>query len=57
MQTTVLVSAAVNGRVEAVRLLLDAGADPGRVAAAGTAATTPLMGAATTGQLEVLRLL
>jgi ankyrin repeat protein len=53
-QTTALCEAAANGRPEAVRLLLEGGADPGRVDGDGT---TPLMHAADVGQLDVLRLL
>jgi hypothetical protein len=53
-QTTALIAAALHGRLEAARLLLDAGADPSRVDSDGV---TPLMGAAANGQLEVLRLL
>jgi ankyrin repeat protein len=45
---------ASNGRVEAVQLLLEAGADPSR---AGGNGITPLMEAAMAGQLELLRLL
>jgi ankyrin repeat protein len=54
VHTTALRAAADRGRLEAVRLLLDAGADPSR---AGGDGTTPLMAAAGKGQLEVLRLL
>jgi ankyrin repeat protein len=54
VRTTALIAAAVNGRLEAARLLLDAGADPSRV---DGGSTTPLMQAALRGQLEVLRLL
>jgi ankyrin repeat protein len=46
--------ATAQGRLEAARLLLDAGADPSR---AGGDGVTPLMYAAATGQLEVLQLL
>ena len=46
--------AAVHGRPDMARLLLDAGADPSSVASYGP---TPLMTAAQPGQLEVLRLL
>jgi ankyrin repeat protein len=54
-QTTALSVAAVRrGRLEAVRLLLDGGADLDRAAGDGS---TPLMSAAVHGQLEVLRLL
>jgi ankyrin repeat protein len=53
-QTTALVMAAANGRLEAARLLLDAGADPSLANGDGT---TPLMSAAWTGHLEVLQLL
>ena len=51
---TPLTHAADRGHLEAARLLLDAGADPGR---AGGNTTTPLMAALAEGQLEVLRLL
>jgi hypothetical protein len=51
---TPLTRAADLGHLEAVRLLLDAGADPGRADGDGA---TPLMLAALNGQLEVLRLL
>jgi ankyrin repeat protein len=53
-QSTALVVAAGNGRLEAARLLLDAGADPSRADGDGR---TPLMAAAGGDQLEVLRLL
>jgi ankyrin repeat protein len=53
-RTTALVIAAGAGRLEAARLLLDAGADPSR---ANSQWVTPLMAAALRGQLEVLRLL
>jgi ankyrin repeat protein len=51
---TALISAAAIGRLEAARLLLNAGADPSLADGNGA---TPLMCAARTGQLEVLRLL
>jgi ankyrin repeat protein len=51
VQTTALVQASGRSHLEAVRLLLDAGADPGRADGDGD---TPLMVAAGTGQLEVL---
>jgi ankyrin repeat protein len=54
VQATALQLAAENGRLEAARLLLDAGADP---SLAGSDGVTPLMLAAGRGQLEVLRLL
>jgi ankyrin repeat protein len=54
LHTTALIRAAQNGRLEAARLLLDAGADPGR---ARTGGVTPLMAAAGLGQLQVLLLL
>jgi ankyrin repeat protein len=50
-QSTALCAAAVNGRLEAAQLLLEAGADP---SLAGGSGTTPLMNAAGDGQLEVL---
>ena len=53
-QDTALREAAVNGRLEVVRLLLDAGAD---LSLANGAGGTPLMVAAGRGHLEVLRLL
>jgi ankyrin repeat protein len=53
-QTTALREAAGYGRLEAVRLLLDGGADPSLAAGDGC---TPLMSAAGRAQLEVLRLL
>jgi ankyrin repeat protein len=53
-QTTPLAVAAGGGQLEAVRLLLDGGADPSCAASGGP---TPLMMAAGYGQLEVLRLL
>jgi ankyrin repeat protein len=53
VHSTALCEAAGHGRLEAVRLLLDAGADPS-LASDGY---TPLMLAAWRGQLEVLRLL
>jgi ankyrin repeat protein len=53
-QTTALVQAAHHGRVEALRLLLDAGAELGRANSDGI---TPLMAAAGAGHLEVVRLL
>jgi serine/threonine-protein phosphatase 6 regulatory ankyrin repeat subunit B len=53
-QTTALCAAAVHGRLEAARLLLDAGADPGRATSEGV---TPLMNAAGEGHPGVLRLL
>jgi ankyrin repeat protein len=52
---TPLTHAAEFGNLEAVRSLLDAGADPGR--ADGGAGATPLINAAVHGRLEVLRLL
>jgi ankyrin repeat protein len=54
VHTTALVQAAMHGRLEAARLLLDAGADPDH---AGGNGFTPLMTAAMAGHLEVLRLL
>jgi ankyrin repeat protein len=54
VQTTALCVAAEGGRLEAARLLLEAGADPSRVGGDGT---TPLIFAVLNGQLEVLRLL
>jgi hypothetical protein len=54
VESTALAAAAVNGQLEAARLLLEGGADPSMVNGAGA---SPLMCAATTGQLEVLRLL
>jgi hypothetical protein len=54
VHSTVLFVAVANNRLEAVRLLLDAGADPSLASSRGT---TPLMLAAGEGQLEVLRLL
>jgi ankyrin repeat protein len=53
--STPLYMAAGHGRLEAARLLLDAGADPSLAGSDG--ATTPLMAAAGKGQLEMLRLL
>jgi hypothetical protein len=53
-QTTALHAAAVHGRPEAVRLLLDAGADPSLANGDGA---TPLIQAAGTGHPEVVRLL
>jgi hypothetical protein len=53
-QTTPLCMAAQNGRLEAARLLLDAGADPSRADGHGV---TSLMMAARSGHTEVLRLL
>jgi hypothetical protein len=53
-QTTALVAAAGEDKLETVRLLLDAGADPSLAAGDGV---TPLMQAAGNGQLEVLWLL
>jgi ankyrin repeat protein len=53
-QATALCAATVRGHLEAVRLLLDAGADPDRVDAGGG---TPLMAAARVGRLALLRLL
>jgi hypothetical protein len=53
-QYTALYMAAGNGRLEVLRLLLDAGADPSR---GGSTDFTPLMIAAGKGNLEVLRLL
>jgi ankyrin repeat protein len=53
-QTTALIAAAVNGRLEAARLLLEGGTDPNRVNSNGF---TPLMVAAENGHVEVLRLL
>jgi hypothetical protein len=54
LQTSALIGAVVNGRLETARLLLVAGADPSRADSRGV---TPLMQAAGDGQLEVLRLL
>jgi ankyrin repeat protein len=54
VQSTALCEAVVHGHLEAVRLLLDGGADP---SSAGSDGTTPLMAAAGGGQLEVLQLL
>jgi hypothetical protein len=54
VQTTVVCEAAAHGRLEAVRLLLDGGAD---LSVAGSDGRTPLMQAAFNGHLEVLRLL
>jgi ankyrin repeat protein len=54
VQNTSLSAAAGNGRLEAVRLLLDGGADPSLADGDGS---TPLAHAALNGQLEVLRLL
>jgi ankyrin repeat protein len=54
VQTTAMYQAVAYGRLEAARLLLDAGADPDRTAGDGA---IPLMVAAANGQLEVLRLL
>jgi ankyrin repeat protein len=54
VQSTALCEAAVHGHLEAVRLLLDGGADP---SSAGSKGATPLINAAGGGQLEVLRLL
>jgi ankyrin repeat protein len=53
-QSTALHAVAVYGRLEAARLLLDAGADPNLANSNGN---TPLMNAAGEGRLEVLRLL
>ena len=54
VQNTALCAAAGNGRLEAVRLLLDAGADPSLADSIGG---NPLAHAALNGQLDVLRLL
>jgi hypothetical protein len=54
LQGTALCQAAGNGRLEAVRLLLDGGADP---SLAGSHGATPLMAAEGEGHLEVLWLL
>jgi ankyrin repeat protein len=54
IQTTMLMTGAVHGHLEVVRLLLEAGAEPGLTDSDGA---TPLMAAAGAGQLEVLRLL
>ena len=53
-QTTVLREAAMNGRLEVLRLLLDGGADPSLASSGGD---TPLVIAAAYGHLEMLRLL
>ncbi|WP_139216357.1 ankyrin repeat domain-containing protein, partial [Streptomyces sp. CC77] len=53
---TVLYTAAVNGRAAVVRLLLAAGADPGR-GSGGTAGDLPLCGAACNGHTEAVRAL
>ena len=53
-QATALCEAARCGQLEAVRLLLEGGADPSRADGIGA---TPLMRAAGGGQLEALRLL
>ena len=53
-QGTVLITAAKNGHLEVVRLLLDGGADLGRD---GGDRNTPLTWAASNGHLEMLRLL
>jgi ankyrin repeat protein len=53
-KTTALCEAAHHGRLEAVRLLLEAGADPSFWDDEGS---TPLMEAADSGELEVLQLL
>jgi ankyrin repeat protein len=53
-QTTALGAAVEYDRLEAARLLLDAGADPSLVGGDGS---TPLMFAAATGHLQMLRLL
>jgi ankyrin repeat protein len=62
--TIALVTAAGNGRLEVVRLLLEGGANPSlsahddhRDVIAGLRGFTPLMNAARCGELEVLRLL
>jgi ankyrin repeat protein len=58
VQTTALIRAAQNGRLEAARLLLDAGADPSRAGVGPLEICgSPLMLAATHGHPEVLRLL
>jgi ankyrin repeat protein len=54
IQATALVVAAVAGRLEAARLLLEGGADPSLADGDGG---TPLIAAADEGHLEVLRLL
>jgi hypothetical protein len=54
VQTTALGAVAAHGHLEAVRLLLDKGAE---LDIAGSNGLTPLMAAAATGQLEVVRLL
>ena len=54
VHSTALWEAAGHGRLEAVRLLLEAGADPSLADGYGT---TPLKAAAGCGRLEVLRLL
>jgi ankyrin repeat protein len=54
LQTTALIIAAVGGRLEAARRLLEGGAAP---SLAGGDGITPLMKAAGGGQLEVLQLL
>ncbi|WP_236245346.1 ankyrin repeat domain-containing protein [Streptomyces sp. CC210A] len=53
---TVLYTAAVNGHAAVVRLLLAAGADPGR-GSGGTAGDLPLCGAACNGHTEAVRVL
>jgi ankyrin repeat protein len=56
-QTTALIAAVVNGRLEAGRLLLDGGADPSRAAGGITPLNTPIMAAVRKDHPEVLRLL
>ena len=52
-QTTPLCEAAANGRLEAARLLLEGGADPGRMAGNGG---TPLMAAVEIGLGRIVAL-